>query len=134
MKKVLMWAGWPLLITIVTLLGALQIPVEPSQAQGQSVDAVYDAYDFDNVTVGSTAVGLTASKVLPSGEIAARQATCVVETNSIRIRYDGTNPTASVGLLYTSGQSFAIYGANNIRRLRAIRVTSDGALQCQLAR
>lgn len=132
MKHRLSFSQLLALVLCVTLVGSFS--TAPQAQPGADTTAIYEGYDFDNQTVSSTAIGLTSSKVLPTNAIAARQATCVVETNSVRIRYDGTDPTAAIGLLFTAGQTFSVYGSNNIRRLRAIRVTSDGALQCQLAR
>jgi hypothetical protein len=124
---------WLSFAVVVGIIAIAMLP--PAEAQsGLSTTAVYDAYDHDSVAVSTVAVAITASKVLPTGGIGARQATCVVETNAMRIRYDGTDPTTSVGLLYSAGTAFAVYGSNNIRRLRAIRVSADGTLQCQLAR
>lgn len=132
MKHRLSFSQLLALVLCVTLVGSFS--TAPQAQPGADTTAIYEGYDFDNQTVSSTAIGLTSSKVLPTNAIAARQATCVVETNSVRIRYDGTDPTTAIGLLFTAGQTFSVYGSNNIRRLRAIRVTSDGALQCQLAR
>ncbi len=57
---------------------------------------------YQQLTVSTVAVGLT----LPTGAATQtpRRMLIVVETNGVRWRADGTNPTASVGMpLFTNG-------------------------------
>lgn len=93
------------------------------------------AYDFESLTVSSTAVGLTASKYIPTDS--SRRATTAlitVEADSIRFRIDGTNPTASVGHLATAGESIALEGYDNIKNFRAIRTTTDATIRVTFMR
>ena len=120
---ILAFAGW--------IVSMVHTPVE---AQGQGTTAVHDAYAFESIPVSTAAVRISASLVAPTGQGNARQAYCTVLANSINVRYDGTDPTNSVGHTYAAGTNFTLWGANNIRRLRAIRVSADATLQCTLLR
>jgi len=87
------------------------------------IDIHLGAQDFEKITVSDTAVGLTASKLSPSGKSQPLAALITVETAACRIRVDGTDPTADVGHLLSSGDSIVIHGADNLGRFRAIRST-----------
>jgi len=87
----------------------------------------YDAYDKETITVGSTAVGFTSSKITN-----CKVAFCTLDTGGGAIRYwiDGSTPTATSGHYVAAGDSFTIIGTNNIRNFKAIRVgADDGTLQ-----
>ena len=58
------------------------------------------AQDFESITVSNTAVGLTPAK------IASKEGCFIsVEDQTIRYRYDGADPTASVGhILYPASR------------------------------
>ena len=83
------------------------------------------AGDFESVTVSTTAIGCTSTKIdiSQTGGFHKRavKILCTVEDASIRIRYDGTDPTASVGHLFSASDFFIIQGEQNISRLRMIR-------------
>lgn len=93
------------------------------------------AYDYEAITVSSTAVGLTATKVTPSAAAntpahgKAFEVFISVETNAIRYRIDGTDPTASEGHPVAAGASVTITGYDNIRRLKMIRQSADAAVK-----
>ena len=79
--------------------------------------------DYEKITVSDTAVALNSAKV----ENATR-AVFVVEGSLekyIRVRYDGTSPTASNGLPFTNQQSFAIEGIENLQNFSAIRANDE---------
>lgn len=76
---------------------------------------------FETITVSTTSVGLTASKVYPSDGIAAKEAVVSVENASIRYRADGTDPTAAVGHPVASGQEIVLTGTANLAAFKAIR-------------
>ncbi len=90
------------------------------------------AGDFEKITVSSTAVGFTASKITINQEGGftkrAVKAFVTVETNSVRIRMDGTDPTTALGHLLTAGDGLLITGEQNISRARFIAAASDGAV------
>lgn len=86
-------------------------------------------FDFEVITVSSTAVGLTASKYAPAGAERADSAFLTLEGGEIRYRYDGTNPTASVGHRLSDGGYVVLIGQNQLEKFKAIRVGgSDGSL------
>lgn len=133
-----------LLLTIsILIMYALGSFVQPSEAQQnpQSQTTIRDSYNGEAITVADTAIGFTASLINPTctdcpiNVLRATLATCTLETANIRVRSDGTDPTASVGLLIQSGQSFEVYGYSNISSFRAIRTTGDsGSLFCEYSR
>jgi hypothetical protein len=84
------------------------------------------AWNFETVTVATTAIGVVAS----SGDNVAHRAVITVETAQIRFRYDGTAPTATVGHLAEIGDRLTIEGRANIRNFLAIRTgATSGTLQ-----
>jgi len=87
------------------------------------------AYAFETFTVSSTSLGFTSSVYNPiASTTRPRMAVVTLETNSIRIRLDGTDPTASVGHLVTAGQEIDVCGLNTMLTFRMIRVTSDAVV------
>jgi hypothetical protein len=74
--------------------------------------------DYEEVTVSTAAVGLN-----PDKATLAISATIQVITNPIRLRLDGTAPTATVGLYYAATE-ISVKGRANLLNLRAIRDTS----------
>lgn len=92
------------------------------------------AYEFESITVSSTALGFTAAKITPAGTPPAIYASCTLETNSIRYRSDGLAPSATVGELISAGNRVEVCGQQNIQVVRFIRVSADGTLQCHYYR
>lgn len=89
------------------------------------------AYGYEAVTVSNTAIGCTASKLYNTpteGAIRkAHEIHVTIETDSVRYRFDGSNPTSTVGHLATPGTVIAIKGPHNIARFLMIRVTGDAS-------
>lgn len=90
------------------------------------------AGDFETITVSNTALGFTAAKIL-SHTAGGRHKRCVkalvtVEADAIRINFDGSTPTATVGHKLSVGDSFSIVGDQNITKWRMIRVTNDATV------
>lgn len=69
---------------------------------------------YQQLTVSTTAVGLT----VPSN---AGRAVVVVEAQPLRYRDDGTNPTASVGMLCVAATRFDIESREALLAFKAIR-------------
>ena len=98
------------------------------------IDGVADQHE---VITTAAAVGFTAAKILPtSGDfigIKARAALISVETADIRFTIDGTTPVITatgggVGHLLCNGDSYEIYGENNVSNFRCINaVNASGA-------
>jgi hypothetical protein len=95
-----------------------------------STTDIVKAYDAEAITVSSTAIGFTASKVVhaSNGSIHPREAIFRVETDEIRFRLDGTDPDASTGHLASAGETIKITGEADIVAFRAIRVTNDASI------
>lgn len=69
---------------------------------------------YQQITVSTTAVGLT----VPAG---ASRAVAVVEAQPLRYRDDGTNPTATVGMLCQANLRFEIESRDQMLAFKAIR-------------
>lgn len=85
----------------------------------------YSPLGFQKLTVSSSAVGFTLPSVVPT----IRAVTVTVETNSIRYRLDGSDPTATDGHLLYDGDVLDITNVNSILAFKAIAVGSDAAIQ-----
>jgi hypothetical protein len=85
----------------------------PGSRQG---DVVRLADDFESVTVAATAIGGTAAKTAR-----AERAFISAETAEMRFRYDGSDPTSSVGHKLEIGETLVLAGTVNIEQFRAIR-------------
>lgn len=87
------------------------------------------AYDHEQITVSTTAVGFTATKYRPTSADARRATKVVVTvdpTNPIRYTLDGTTPTSSVGH-YAVATQFVLEGYDNIKNFKAIRQGASDA-------
>ena len=95
------------------LLSGTERPIDTAQV-------AYDWYDFETLTVSTTALSLTAA-------MSARAAVAfiTVETQAVRYRLDGQNPTASVGHALLAGDVLELDGFWEIDKFRVIR--RDGA-------
>lgn len=89
------------------------------------------AGDFETITVSTTAIGFTASKLLinQAGGFHKRavKAFLSIADGDIRVRFDGTNPTNTVGHKFLSGSDFTVIGDSDITKLRMIKDTASGA-------
>lgn len=79
------------------------------------------AFGHQKLTVAASAAGLT----VPSE---VNYAVMSVETGAMRVRVDGTSPTASIGFLVSAGQELKVFGEDQLNNLKMIRVTSDSAV------
>lgn len=91
------------------------------------------AGDFEKITVSTVVkqIDATKLKVNQSGGKFKRavRAFLTVETNTIRIRFDGTDPDSSTGHSLVSGDSIVIEGEQNVSKLRMIRASADATVQ-----
>lgn len=128
------------ILNVLTFLVLAFLLVKPSErATAQGGATTYDvttAFAYESVTVGTSAVGFTGYTVTESNTtFPASQAYCSIETEPIRFRYDGTDPTSSEGHPAAAGSEFRIYGSTNIRRFRAISSSgSNSNLRCTFSR
>lgn len=92
-----------------------------------------NAHAFETVTVTtSAAVGLTSGNYVTRAAFGPQGGGtvylfCTVETDNIRFRADGTDPTRSVGHPVPAGTSFTVQGYNNVRSLKMIGSGSASA-------
>ena len=87
-----------------------------------SLDRRLDHAVYQQITVSSTAIGLT----LP-GNFAVRMAVLVVEGGAIRYRDDGTDPTSAVGIPADPKMTIIVCGVQ-VGSFRAIRQSADAVL------
>jgi len=81
-----------------------------------------DTFGFEALAVAGTAVGFTAATMAD-----ANAAFCKVEVAPIRMRADGTNPTATAGTLYGIGDEFVVWGDRDLKSVRFISQTGASA-------
>lgn len=120
----------PLLISIACVLAFLMASVADAPAQGVcGVSGELVPVNDEALTVSSVAIGFTASKYNPGGSLnQARVAILSTETDSLRYRVNGSNPTSSVGHLVPAGSSAVVCGYTAIEQFKAIRVSTDVAV------
>ena len=82
---------------------------------------------FEVVTVAGTAVGLTSTTYNPLGIPQMKHCVARVETAEIRIRWDGTAPTSSVGVVVTALDIFYLDSNEDISQLKMIRTGGTSA-------
>lgn len=84
---------------------------------------------FEQLTVGATAVGISATTINPSGQGQMEQCTARLETAQVRFRWDGTAPTSSVGTLLEVGDVLPPFSTATAIQLKLIRTGgSSGVL------
>lgn len=98
----------------------------------------YPSYAFEKITVSSSAVGFTsATYTVAEGATGPRKtpawALVTVETNSIRYRTDGSDPTSTDGHLLTAGDALVLDHPRDVQKFKAIRVSSDATIQVTYA-
>lgn len=90
-------------------------------------------YAYEAITVSATAVGLTASKIEPNSSVAekdlgkAKLIRISVETDKVRFREDGTDPTSSEGHELSQGDWYFIANLQQAKQFKAIRSGSSDA-------
>jgi hypothetical protein len=88
--------------------------------------------DYEEITVGVSAVGCTQSKITPTtgpyARMSARAALVSSENGDTRFRIDGGAPTASIGHYLTNGDTLVLTGTQAIQQFRAIRCADTDAL------
>lgn len=104
----------------------------------RSINGLKGAFAFETITVSGTAVGFTATTYHVKSSTNAPHkiaefAVVSVETDSIRYRTDGSDPTGSVGHLLMAGDVLFLSSADDVRKFKAIRVTTDATLQVSYA-
>lgn len=85
---------------------------------------------FEQVAVGGTAVGFTVA-TFTAGSAIPVLAVVVVESNAIRSRSDGLNPTATVGTPFAVASSFTVCGERAIRTVRFIQQSAAATISVE---
>ena len=93
-----------------------------------------DGYAFETLAVSDTAVGFTGA-TWRQGEHSHIRAIVTNSGGVIRYRYDGSNPSATVGHLLVHGDMLIIEGSVNINQFRAVKAgTNAGTLSVTFER
>lgn len=86
---------------------------------------------FEQLTVATSSVGFTSSKISPNGLPEATRAYCRLETAEIRFTTDGTVPTTLIGTILSISDILEVNGHDQLMQFRAIRTGgSSGVLDC----
>lgn len=90
---------------------------------------------FSEMTVSSTALNIKDNITWPSGDAAASlgdfgDALIEVQDQPVRARWDGVDPTASVGHLFAAGDRITLSSRDAVADFRVIK---DGATDATLA-
>lgn len=92
---------------------------------GCTNDGTLVPFQFETITVSSTAVGFTSATFQPAGQTPAIMAVVTLATNDVRWRVDGIAPTAAIGHAYAATGALTVCGLQNIQQFKMIRQTSD---------
>ena len=92
------------------------------------------AYAMKDATISNTALTMTGIGFTAAQLARARRALITVDVNNVRITYDGTTPTASLGHAVSNNlASFYLEGNANIQNLQLIRGSgTDGEVTITL--
>ena len=89
-------------------------------------------FNSEAITVSTVAIGFTAAKITdmvgdtsPAVGVEALAVAATFHTSDdIRIKWDGSDPTASVGIPVSGGSIFVLKGEGNISQLRMIKAST----------
>lgn len=96
-----------------------------------TADGAYSYLAYEQVTVANSSIGLTATKITPTGLPMATKASCRLETAEIRYVIDGSAPTTTVGTPLEPGDVLDLDGHDVLVNFRAIRTgATSGVLNC----
>lgn len=114
-----------LIILFVSLLMVSSSIYAGDQCTAANSQAV--AFTKESITVSTSVVGLTAATYNPAltGQKAI-EALVSIGAQPVRIWFDGSAPTSTVGHLFVAGQSFNVCQAQ-LGTMKMIRDTSAGA-------
>lgn len=104
----------------LTILGILALTVVVGAQDRPPVS-------FQQLTVTTTAAGLSSTTLQPSGG-SAQYCVGLVETADIRIRADGTAPTTAIGALAQAGALVEIIGGDAVRQSSYIATSATASL------
>ena len=87
-----------------------------------------DWLDYEDLTVSSTALGLT------KNDNNFDRVVITVETDAVRYKLTGDVPTATSGILLAVGGAIELDSFREIKDFRVIRVTNDATLRVHYGR
>lgn len=91
----------------------------------QDTDVGIVAFAFETVTVAAVAIGLTSGTYLD-----AIRAMLTIEDEQIRMRFDGTSPTAAIGHIGNADDVIYLEGTEQLGNFKAIRTgAASGVLR-----
>ena len=103
----------------------------------QSTAGFLCVYDFETITVSTSAIGFTSAKIegnQPDDQGKCRAVLITCEDETVRYRFDSA-PTASVGHELAAQQSLVLANYQQIKDIKFIRKgSSDGKLQVSFQR
>lgn len=126
------------IIIFLILIGTIELSAQ-NPGPLNNTQWIRRGYQSEAITIDNTVggIGFTSSLINPTctdcspSTSRASAAQCTLETGDIRIQVSTVTVTSSVGMYLTAGQSFVIYGYNDIVAFRGIRVTgTSGVLNC----
>ena len=83
---------------------------------------VLSAFDYEDITVATTAIGLTSTEYdIDTVKPTVRMVACYNDAQPIRVRLDGSDPTSSVGTQMNDKDIIIIEDYDDITDFRAIR-------------
>lgn len=85
------------------------------------IAGITPAFAYESITISNTAKTLTSDTYTDSEGNRAVKAIIRVENAQLRYRYDGTNPTASEGMLLNPMDTLILNCSSDIINFRAIR-------------
>lgn len=92
-----------------------------------NVKGITTCMGYQQISDVSSAVGLTVPVTTPNGSsVKANFALIVAETQNVRWRDDGVNPTASVGMLLVAGTPLQYDG--DLNRIKFIETTASAKI------
>ncbi len=109
------------IVLLALILATSMIPSGDAGPGGCTDFPTLDPFAFESVTVSTTAIGFTAATFDSGGVRPADLAIVDVESQAVRYRVDGIDPTAAVGHAVLADTSLTVCGIASIRRVKFIR-------------
>jgi hypothetical protein len=88
-----------------------------------------DTFAFEALAVAGTAVGFTAATFATAYAAVAR-----VEGAQVRYRTDGTDPTATVGMVADPGDVIYVNSSRDLQAIKFIRTGSSATVNAEFIR
>lgn len=90
-------------------------------------------YAYDQVAVAGAALLAGTTLGTAANWNGCKRIIVTVETATVRVRVDGTSPTAAIGTPYTAGSQFIIFGPD-VQTLRMIAAAGSATVNIEYAR